>query len=149
MKATFSQVRHPSHPGHGCGSLTCHMTHFEQSDWLRSPNLTNIMIEYIIITKFICGWCQAICSKLRCQMLEFPLCLPNIPNFWPVVYMEGKGLYNVYRYPLAWKTRLDFTNDSLILPIQFNINNSPNCCYQEIIFLSPASLSIHLCSVDI
>ena len=46
MKATFSQVRHPSHPGRGCGSLTCHMTHFEQSDWLRSPNLTNIMIEY-------------------------------------------------------------------------------------------------------
>ena len=45
MKATFSQVRHPSHPGRGCGSLTCHMTHFEQSDWLRSPNLTNIMIE--------------------------------------------------------------------------------------------------------
>ena len=48
MKATFSQVRHPSHPGRGCGSLTCHMTHFEQSDWLRSPNLTNIMIEYAI-----------------------------------------------------------------------------------------------------
>ena len=48
MKATFSQVRHPSHPGRGCGSLTCHMTHFEQSDWLRSPNLTNIMIEYHI-----------------------------------------------------------------------------------------------------
>ena len=47
MKATFSQVRHPSHPGRGCGSLTCHMTHFEQSDWLRSPNLTNIMIEYL------------------------------------------------------------------------------------------------------
>ena len=48
MKATFSQVRHPSHPGRGCGSLTCHMTNFEQSDWLRSPNLTNIMIEYLI-----------------------------------------------------------------------------------------------------
>ena len=45
MKATFSQVRHPSHPGRGCGSLTCNMTQFEQSDWLRSPNLTNIMIE--------------------------------------------------------------------------------------------------------
>ena len=42
-------------------------------------------VSYIIVTKFICGWCQAICSKLRCQMLEFPLCLPNIPNFWPVV----------------------------------------------------------------
>ena len=45
MKATFSQVRHPSHPGRSCGSLTCHMTHFEQSDWPGSPNLTNIMIE--------------------------------------------------------------------------------------------------------
>ena len=55
MKATFSQVRHPSHPGRGCGSLTCHMTHFEQSDWLRSPNLTNIMIEYVIIIFTILG----------------------------------------------------------------------------------------------
>ena len=27
--------------------LWIHMTHFEQSDWLRSPNLTNIMIEYL------------------------------------------------------------------------------------------------------
>ena len=51
MEATFSQVRHPSHPGRGCGSLTCHMTHFEQSDWLRSPNLTNIMIEWLINTR--------------------------------------------------------------------------------------------------
>ena len=44
-------------------------------------------VSYIIVTKFIRGWCQAMCSKLRCQMLGFPLCLPNIPNIWPVVYM--------------------------------------------------------------
>ena len=41
----FSRVRHPSHPGQGHGSLTCHMTQFERSDWLRSENFTNIMIE--------------------------------------------------------------------------------------------------------
>ena len=45
MKALFSRVRHPSHPGRGHGSLTCHMTQFEPSDWLRSENFTNIMIE--------------------------------------------------------------------------------------------------------
>ena len=46
MKAIFSRVRHPSHPGRGHGSLTCYMTQFERSDWLRSENFTNIMIEY-------------------------------------------------------------------------------------------------------
>ena len=34
------------HPGWGHGSLTCHMTQFEWSDWLRSANVINIMIEY-------------------------------------------------------------------------------------------------------
>ena len=42
----FSLVRHPSHPGRGHGSLTCHMTQFEGSDWLRSANFINIMVEY-------------------------------------------------------------------------------------------------------
>ena len=50
MKAIFSQVRHPSHPGWGHASPTCHMTQFEQSDCLRSENFINIMIEYIIYT---------------------------------------------------------------------------------------------------
>ena len=36
--------------------------------------------SYIKVTIFICGWCQAICSKSRCQMREFPLCFPNIPK---------------------------------------------------------------------
>ena len=40
------RVRHPSHPGRGHGSLTCHMTQFERSDWLRAENFINIMIEY-------------------------------------------------------------------------------------------------------
>ena len=43
--------------------------------------------SYIKVTIFICGWCQAICSKLKYQMREFPLCFRNIPNFWPVVYI--------------------------------------------------------------
>ena len=41
-----TRVRYPSHPGQGHRSLTCHMTQFEWSDWLRSANLINIMIEY-------------------------------------------------------------------------------------------------------
>ena len=49
MKAIYSQVRHPSHPGGGHASRTCHMTQFEQSDWLRSENFINIMIEYVIM----------------------------------------------------------------------------------------------------
>ena len=44
----FSRVRHASHPGRGHGFLTCHMTQFPRSDWLRSANFTNIMIEYDI-----------------------------------------------------------------------------------------------------
>ena len=45
----FSRIRHPSHPGRGHGSLTCHMTQFERSDWLRSENYVNIMKEYCFI----------------------------------------------------------------------------------------------------
>ena len=41
----FSRVRHQSHPGRGHGSLNCDMTQFERSDWLRSENFINIMIE--------------------------------------------------------------------------------------------------------
>ena len=52
MKAIFSQVRHPSHPGRGHGSLTCHMTQFERSDWLRSEIFINIMIE-LLSTRFM------------------------------------------------------------------------------------------------
>ena len=47
MKAIFSRVRHPSHPGRGHGSLTCLMTQVERSDWLRSENFINIMMEYL------------------------------------------------------------------------------------------------------
>ena len=47
MTAIFSRVRHPSHPGRGHGSLTCHMTQLERSDWLMSENFTNIMIELV------------------------------------------------------------------------------------------------------
>ena len=36
----------PVPPRSGTRSLTCHMTQFERSDWLRSEHLTNIMIEY-------------------------------------------------------------------------------------------------------
>ena len=43
----FSRVRHPSNPGRGYGSLTCHMTQFERSDWLRSANFINIMIKFL------------------------------------------------------------------------------------------------------
>ena len=55
MKAIFSRVRHPSHPGRGHGSLTCHMTKFEQSDWLRSENFINIMIKYTPRTTEVVG----------------------------------------------------------------------------------------------
>ena len=66
MKAIFSQVRHPSHPGRGHASPTCHMTQFEQSDWLRSENFVNIMIEYCSIAHNI----EQSCSYLV-QLLTF------------------------------------------------------------------------------
>ena len=37
-----------THPTQGKGSLTCHVTQFEWSDWLRSANFINIMIEWKI-----------------------------------------------------------------------------------------------------
>ena len=43
--------------------------------------------SYILITIFIGGWSQAIRSKLKCQMREFPLCFSNIPYIWPAVYV--------------------------------------------------------------
>ena len=49
----------------------------------------------IKVTIFICGWCQAICSKLKCQMREFPLCFPNYPNFWPVVFIHIHGVTDI------------------------------------------------------
>ena len=57
--------------------------------------------SYIKVTIFICGWCQAICSKLKCQMREFPLCFLNIPNFWPVVYLRPAWVVNKYG-PEVW-----------------------------------------------
>ena len=66
MKAIFPDQT-PSHPGRGHGSLTCHMTQFERSDWLRSENFTNIMIEYhsihIILHRCIC--CLAKIDRVR------------------------------------------------------------------------------------
>ena len=47
-KNYFSRVRHLSHPGRGHGSLTCDMTQVERSDWLRSENFINIMIQLTI-----------------------------------------------------------------------------------------------------
>ena len=46
MKAFSSWVRHLSQPGGGHGSLTCHMTQLERSDWLGSANFIKIMIEF-------------------------------------------------------------------------------------------------------
>ena len=60
----FSRVRHPSHPGQGHGSLTCHMTQLERSDWLRSENLINIMIEYVINYRFIKKTIKLSCGVL-------------------------------------------------------------------------------------
>ena len=93
MKATFSQVRHPSHPGRGCGSLTCHMTHFEQSDWLRSPNLTNIMIELSFNNK-----------KTHCNVfvivVEEHIYLPT--TNWMDYPQETSG-YTFYDDDIKWK----------------------------------------------
>ena len=74
-------------------------------------------VSYITVTKFICGWCQAICSKLRCQMLEFPLCLPKIPNFCPVVYMET--VFNVtsnLNWLAIWSGHVDLVVTKRIHP---------------------------------
>ena len=47
--------------------------------------------SYTNITTFICGWCQAIRSKLRCKMRDFPE-FRNIPYFWPVMYIPITAL---------------------------------------------------------
>ena len=62
---------------------------------------------YIKVTIFIWGWCQATCSKLRCQMGEFRLCFPNIPNFWPVVYViDFYNLVNGYQNINTMQTQM-------------------------------------------
>ena len=68
----------------------------------------------IKVTIFIYGWCQAICSKLRCQMWEFPWCFPNIPNFWPVVYLNNTRSVCYY-----WEGQLYSPNSFLVASSTF------------------------------
>ena len=66
MKAILSQVSHPSHLGQGQGSLTCHMTPFEQSDWMRSADFINIMIECISnARKWFSNWQSFVIKALQ------------------------------------------------------------------------------------
>ena len=72
---------------------------------------------YTKVTIFICGWCQAICGKLKCQMREFPLCFPNIPNFWPVVYIQPILSENTNRMVLIWDTSTSLSHVPMVFVI--------------------------------
>ena len=54
----FSRVRHPSHSGRRDESLTCHMTQFERSDWLRLASFINLIIEFLSDACLVCIWTQ-------------------------------------------------------------------------------------------
>ena len=101
MKAIFSRVRHPSHPGRGHGSLTCHMTQFERSDWLRSANFTNIMIESL--SQHLVG-----CSGCRIQNHDDVMKRRHFPRYWP--FLRG-----IHRSPVnsphkgQWRRALIFS----------------------------------------
>ena len=84
MKAIFSRVRHPSHLGRGHGSFTSHMTQFEQSDWLRSKNFINIMID-----KYN-NWCKA--SKL----IAPPSTIKRRRIYWKVQQKISTKYFCVY-----------------------------------------------------
>ena len=48
----------------------------------------NITCERCIeVAILVCGWCQAITSKSKYQIRVFPLCFPNIPYLFNIVYI--------------------------------------------------------------
>ena len=48
----------------------------------------NITCERCIeVAILVCGWCQAITSKSKYQRRVFPLCFPNIPYLFNIVYI--------------------------------------------------------------
>ena len=73
--------------------------------------------SYIKVTIFICGWCQAVCGKLKWQMREFPLCFPNIPNFWTVVYIQPISSENTNRMVLIWDTSTSLSHVPMVFVI--------------------------------
>ena len=45
----------------------------------------------IKVTILVCGMCEAIFSKPKCHIPVFPLCFPNVPFLFPVVYIRYRG----------------------------------------------------------
>ena len=82
----FSRVRHPSHPGRGHGSLTCHMTQFERSDWLRSENFMNLMIELRFILQIAVRVWLIICKEQTAGSYTFRFLT------WPYALVENTSL---------------------------------------------------------
>ena len=65
----------------------------------------------IKVTILVCGWCQAIPSKSKCQIRFLPLYFPNIPQFIPAVYVNTAqhcgywwhgALAPGHQYPQCW-----------------------------------------------
>ena len=100
----ISRVRHPSHPGRGHGSPTCHMTQYERSDWLKSADFLSISWLNIEPNN----------SKVVKTLVDVKA------NLWPqcLLYLQNKrGFY--------WRTRLSsFRLFLLKWPNQTNIMDS-------------------------
>ena len=75
----FYRVRHPSHPGRGHGSLTCHITQCERSDRLRSENFINIIIESVF---------KYVIESERCRMLF------NCRSFFKLTFLKANSSSN-------------------------------------------------------
>ena len=125
MKAIFSRVRHPSHPGRGHGSLTYHMTQFERSDWLRSENFTNIMIEWAVHVPAIPHQC--------------PSTLTHQTGLAPEMKSDWSSLQHTFRMEAL--TQADF-----ILP-RNNLKASSTCTDFE--FWQTCWAHFQLCSVGV
>ena len=111
----FSWVRHPSYPGQGHGLLTCHMTQFERSDWLRSENFTNIMIEYssTLIFKLpynytyiyvcVCGWAFMLSFLMVDYFFKQTIRLPLPCNLSMMISFNYDQWINISFYSgVAW-----------------------------------------------
>ena len=96
----FSRVRHPSHPGRGHGSLTCHKTQFERSDWLRSENLPNIMIE--CYTHILTTYLRQLRQSQRTNSRDKPLtCIVGIVDIGELK-LENICIYG-HEYNKYWQ----------------------------------------------
>ena len=126
------RLRLSSNPGHRHGYLTCHMTQLEQSDWLRSTNLINIMID-LYFKSIVAPSSVVFCSKFTGD-INFLHRLMVIENIFMLNVFMFIHLYNLHVWhsvlltikiiPILSYNVLTFINTWLVYVVMWKIHSS-------------------------